>query len=92
MVDGKGIWEILKPGHGTGHKSNMNENDLSNRFGVEITFARELKRLLPDENIALIKYSEGGTSIPPDAAGKFGCPDPDFTVENGITIQTAILI
>ena len=83
-IGGQGVWEVLKPGHGTGHKSTTEGNRLSERFGVEITFARELQRLMPDENIALIKYSRGGTSIHCDAAGKFGCWDPDFSAGNGI--------
>lgn len=83
-VDGKGVWEVLKPGHGTGHQSTSSGNQLSDRFGIEITFARELKQLLPDENIALIKYSRGGTSIHIDAAEDFGCWDPDFSAGNGV--------
>lgn len=38
----------------------------------------------PNENIALIKYSRGGTSIHCDAAGNFGCWDPGFSTGNGI--------
>ncbi len=83
-IDGKGIWEVLKPGHGDGHKSDATGNQLSDRVGIEITFATELKKLFPDENIALIKYSKGGTSIHIDAAGEFGCWDPDYSKENGV--------
>jgi len=54
---------------------------LSNRFGVELSFACELKKLLTNENIALIKYSKGDTSIHIDAAEEFGCWDPDFRLE-----------
>lgn len=46
-----------------------------------MTFARELQRLFPDRRIALVKYSRGGTSIAEDAAGRFGCWEPD--VEQG---------
>ncbi|HKJ79302.1 MAG TPA: sialate O-acetylesterase [Prolixibacteraceae bacterium] len=83
-VDGNGVWEVLKPGHGTGHQSSAKGNKLSDRVGIEITFARELQRLMPGENIALVKYSKGGTSIHLDAAGKFGSWDPDFSVGNGV--------
>ena len=83
-IDGKGVWEVLKPGHGVGHQSTPKGNQLSDRFGIELTFARELQNLLPDENIALIKYSRGGTSIHIDAAGDFGCWDPDFSTGNGV--------
>ncbi|MEZ5105727.1 MAG: sialate O-acetylesterase [Draconibacterium sp.] len=83
-VGGQGVWEVLKPGHGAGHSSTFEGNKLSDRFGIELTFAREMKRLFPNENIALIKYSKGGTSIHIKAAGDFGCWDPDFTKGNGI--------
>ncbi len=83
-IGGEGIWDVLKPGHGVGHCSNYKENNLSNRFGIELTFAIEIQKFFPDENIALIKYSRGGTSIHKDAAGLFGCWEPDFTVGTGI--------
>lgn len=83
-IGGQGIWDVLKPGHGVGHSSTFSENKFSDRFGVEITFAREMKKLLPDENIAIIKYSKGGTSIHTDAAGDFGCWDPDYSSQSGM--------
>ncbi len=82
-IGGQGVWDILKPGHGTGHSSSFSGNKLSERFGVELTFAREMKKLMPDENIALIKYSKGGASIHIDAAGQFGCWDPDYSAGSG---------
>lgn len=83
-IDGRGIWEELKPGHGIGFKSDGKTNNLSDRFGVELTFARELRKLRPAENIAIIKYSRSGTSIDIEAAGRFGCWDPDFSTGNGV--------
>lgn len=83
-IGGQGVWEVLKPGHGTGHSSTFERNNHSDRFGIEITFAREMKKMFPNENIALIKYSRGGTSIHIDAAGPFGCWDPDFTTGTGV--------
>jgi hypothetical protein len=83
-VDGKGIWKILEPGHGVGFTSNFSEYKLSDRFGIELTFAQELKKLLPGENIALIKYSRDGSSIHINAAGQFGCWDPDYSDKNGV--------
>ena len=77
-ADGKGVWEILKPGHGTGHQSTSTENKLSDRFGIEITFAGELQRLLPNENIALIKYSRGGNFHPLRRSRKFWLLGPWF--------------
>jgi hypothetical protein len=45
--------------------------------------ARRLKELYPDANIALIKYSRGGTSIDRAAARNFGCWEPDFAGGDG---------
>ncbi|MCB1019110.1 MAG: hypothetical protein H6509_00360 [Bryobacterales bacterium] len=78
-VDGHGVWAELQPGHGTGFKSDGKTNEYSNRFGVELTFATRMKQLHPDRNIALIKYSRGGTSIDERAARFFGSWEPDFT-------------
>lgn len=83
-IGGQGVWDVLRPGHGVGHSSSFSGNKFSDRFGIELTFAREMKRLFPNENITLIKYSKGGTSIAIKAAGDFGCWDPDFTNGNGI--------
>lgn len=77
---GQGIWSVLKPGHGRNFSSDGAANRYSDRFGLEITFARELRKRFPERNIALIKYSRGGTSIDPDAeaATRFGCWDPNW--------------
>jgi hypothetical protein len=77
-VDGRGIWAQLRPGHGTGFESDGKTNSCSERFGVELTFARRMKELHPDRNIALIKYSRGGTSIDERAARFFGSWEADF--------------
>ncbi len=81
---GIGIWEELKPGHGTGFSSNANENNLSDRFGLELSFALKLKELYPNEKIAIIKYSRGGTSIDSLAADRFGSWEADFKGSTGI--------
>ncbi len=83
-VDGKGVWSTLKPGHGVGFSSDGKENQYSERFGVELTFAEKLQSLFPDRNIAIVKYSRGGTSIAAGAAGGFGCWEPDFSKGNGV--------
>jgi hypothetical protein len=83
-VDGRGIWELLTPGHGSGFFSDGKINKLSERFGVELSFARRMHELQPTESIAIIKYSRGGTSIDTAAAGEYGCWDPDFRYGNGI--------
>lgn len=84
VIDGKGMWATLRPGHGVGFGSDGIKNDYSDRFGLELTFARYLKKLHPDQNVALIKYSRGGTSIDEAAAGQFGCWDPDYNIGNGV--------
>ena len=77
-LDGKGIWAKLQPGHGTGFKSDGKTNSYSDRFGVEVTFGRRMKELHPDWNIALIKYSRGGTSIDERAARQYGSWEADY--------------
>jgi hypothetical protein len=82
--DGKGIWSVLTPGHGSDFSSDGKLNNCSDRFGVELTFAIKMKELDPKSNIAIIKYSRAGTSIDSAAAGNFGCWEPNFTKGNGI--------
>jgi hypothetical protein len=83
-IDGAGKWSPLLPGHGRGFKSDGVTNTYSDRFGVELTLARKLRKLDPTSYVAIVKYSRGGTSIHVDAAGDFGCWDPDFDKGNGI--------
>jgi hypothetical protein len=82
-VDGRGRWAQLQPGHGVGFSSDGQANKYSDRFGVELSFAAKLRELDPDQPIALIKYSRGGTSIDAAAAGGFGCWEPDFAGGSG---------
>jgi hypothetical protein len=77
-VDGRGLWAELRPGHGGGYSSDGKTATYSDRFGVELSFARTLRKLEPDAHIAIIKYSRGGSSIDRDAADRFGCWDPDY--------------
>lgn len=81
---GTGKWDVLKPGNGTGFKTDGKNNQLSDRFGPELSFAKRLKELFPNDKIALIKYAREGTSIDSVARGGFGCWDADFHGENGI--------
>lgn len=60
---GVGKWDKLKPGHGTGFKSFGKTNMLSDRFGAELTFAKEIQQQYPDKKIAIIKYAVGGTGL-----------------------------
>jgi len=83
-VDGRGIWSVLRPGHGVGFSSDGDTNFYSDRFGVELTFGEKMKELFPDEKIALVKYSKGGTSIDTSAAGTLGCWLPGYNNGNGV--------
>ena len=80
---GLGIWEKLQPGHGTGFSSDHIKNRLSNRFGMELSFAKKLRELYPYDKIAIIKYSRGGTSIDSIAPNN-GCWEPDYRNKKGI--------
>lgn len=60
---GIGKWGKLKPGHGTGFKSDGKSNTLSKRFGAELTFAKAIQQQYPDKKIAIIKYAVGGTGL-----------------------------
>lgn len=82
-VDGRGMWAPLRPGHGQGFSSDGRENVYSDRFGLELTFAARLRELFPSDNIALIKYSRGGTSIDTTAEGG-GTWDPDYDAGNRV--------
>lgn len=83
-VDGRGSWQILQPGHGVGFRCDDDTTILSNRFGVELSFAHKMNQLAPENNIAIIKYSKGGTSIDSSAGISFGCWYPDYTKGNGV--------
>ena len=82
-VDGRGVWSKLQAGHGVGFQSDGKANKYSKRFGVELTFAKSILAANPDKKIAIIKYSRGGTSIAEEAAGGFGCWEPDFKQGKG---------
>lgn len=82
---GTGKWDVLKPGHGTGFITDGKNNTLSDRFGLELSFAKRMKELFPNDKIALIKYAREGTSIDSLAKGNFGCWDADFYGKNGIS-------
>jgi hypothetical protein len=56
-------------------------NQLSDRFGSELTFGVRMSELKPNWNIAIIKYSRGGSSLAIDAPN-YGTWDPDFNNGN----------
>ena len=80
---GEGLWAPLKPGHGLGFRSDGKTNTLSNRFGPELSFGKFVAALNPDSNIAIIKYSRGGTSLLEGASG-YGNWEPDSELGDGI--------
>lgn len=60
---GIGAWEKMKLGHGNGYKFIDGKSKLTNRFGPELSFAKRLKELYPNDKIAIIKYAMGGSAI-----------------------------
>jgi hypothetical protein len=83
-IDGKGLWTKMKPGHGRGFSSDGIKNSYGEKFGPELSFAHYMSAKYPKDNIAVIKYSKGGTSIDCEAARDFGCWEVNFTKKNGI--------
>lgn len=81
---GLGKWDILTPGHGAGFSSDGINNILSQKFGVELSFAKKLQALYPNEKIALVKYARGGSSLDSLAAREFGSWEMDYRGTNGI--------
>jgi len=81
---GLGKWDNLKPGNGAGFTSDGISNNLSHKFGPELSFGKKLQQLYPGEKIALIKYARGGSSIDSLAAREYGSWDIDFRGTNGI--------
>lgn len=79
-----GYWESLNPGHGSGYSTDGSKSFYSDKFGIELSFAKKMRDLNPDANIALYKYAKGGASIHPDAAGDWGSFQPDYEVGNGL--------
>ncbi len=80
---GLGKWSPVQPGHGTGFTSDGKSNQRSDRFGVELSFARALRERRPDRKVAIIKYARNGSSIDQRAAGNWGCWEPDFEAAQG---------
>jgi hypothetical protein len=84
LVDGRGIWAPLRPGHGVDFRSDGKNNYYSERFGVELSFADTWLKLNPGKKIAIIKYSRGGTNIDTAATKTFGTWEPNYIGRNGI--------
>jgi hypothetical protein len=83
-IEDEGFWDTLRPGHGSGYGFDATGHKFSDKFGIELSFAKTLRELQPDQSIALFKYAKGGASIHPDAANAYGSWIPDFDRGNGI--------
>ena len=80
---GIGRWESVQPGHGTGFSDNGDASIKSDRFGLELSFAKTLRERKPQRKVAIIKYARNGSSIAATAAGVWGCWEPDFQSATG---------
>ncbi len=80
---GLGIWDNLKPGHGTDFSSDGKTNKLSDRFGIELSFAKKMQEINPKQKIAIIKYSRNGSSIDISGAPYFGTWDTEAISKTG---------
>lgn len=78
---GVGLWAPLRPGHGTGFSSDGHSNQLSDRFGPELSFGQRMAAREPTANIAIIKYSRGGSALVDGVSG-YGSWDPDYAKGN----------
>ena len=81
---GKGFWKRLTPGHGVDFSSTNKSCKLSNRFGVELSFAQKIKKYYPKDIILIVKYSKSGTSIDGKAAREFGSWDTNLILKKRI--------
>lgn len=78
---GNGKWTTLKVGFGLGSDFVDGEYVLTDRFGPEITFADEMRKLAPGEPIAIVKYAWGGTGLVDGVSG-YGSWDPTVSKRN----------
>ena len=81
---GLGKWDLLQPGHGSGFSSDGKTNKLSDRFGVELSLAKKLQELYPNQKLAFIKYARNGSSIDSIGTASFGAWEPDFKGGKGM--------
>ncbi len=80
---GLGIWDNLQAGHGTDFSSDGKTNKLSDRFGLELSFAKKIQEYNPTQKIAIIKYSRNGSSIDIAGAPYFGTWDTEAISKTG---------
>lgn len=95
---GKGMWQMLQPGFGTGYRSDGSVNTLSDRFGPELFLGKTLNEQSEGAHIALIKYTLGGSGLTQGVG--YGNWHPDFSENQGInqydhalsTLQNALYV
>jgi len=73
---GLGVWAPVSAGFGVDFGTDGTTNTLGTRFGPELFFAKELRLMHPEENLAIIKYAKGGSSLDVRSAGEAGAWDP----------------
>ena len=79
---GRGTWQPLEPGFGTGFQTDGETNALSGRFGPELLFGLTMVEQRPGQKIAIVKYALGGSGLA-EGVG-FGNWHPDFSAGAGI--------
>ncbi|MEL7025529.1 MAG: sialate O-acetylesterase [Pseudomonadota bacterium] len=79
---GVGVWQGLRPGFGTGFKSDGENNQLSDRFGPELLFGDVMGKSVDGTRIAIIKYALGGSGLA-NGVG-YGNWHPEFDEGDGI--------
>ena len=100
LSGGQGEWIPVQPGLGlliiTEQANNSVETgensatQLSDRFGPELSFAHQIRKLHPDEKIAIIKYARGGTALV-DGVSAYGSWDPHVRKPNQYNHFMAII-
>ena len=78
---GVGRWDRLRPGFGLGFETDGEQQSYSDRFGAELTFGHRMAALHPEDNIAIVKYSRGGTPLYLHGSG-YGTWNPDIEGSN----------
>lgn len=79
---GVGSWQPLRPGFGTGFKTDGETIELSDRFGPELLFGQTMVEGRPGRKIAIVKYALGGSGLA-DGVG-YGNWHPDFSTGAGL--------
>lgn len=80
---GNGKWDFLQPGHGSSFSTDGFTNTLSDKFGIELSFAKKIRETYPAKKIAIIKYTRNGSSLDSIGTNNFGSWDPDYKSKTG---------